>query len=299
MTSQATEATSINPVNFAEQLNTLRNEYDSDEKIRTERNEDSKISATKFFLNDLLASPEAQRSFQQNALEAATYGKKLVQLASWTGRGPVHANSSLNELLDFGDLGARMQDWLNITYGEDEFRVFHYAVRNTRTTALTVSWDKSGFENADGIIRANRERALHRNEFRPRRQEHGAESGDEAAQDQSSHQSHAASSHTSATQARRYAGDARPETFRRRNEGNPTGQADGRETREQREPRVFSGRPQRPFRNDENFKRTDRPPRQDTFRQEDSAERGPRPTYQRPQGDQSDQRPRRRPNYDA
>lgn len=158
---------SINPdLSFSDQLNQLRVEFESNEAIRTERLLDAKIAATQYFLTTLLSSPEAQEQFQTNALSAAGLGKKLVQLTSWSGRGPVHVNTSLCELLDTGDLIARMQDWLDETYGSDGFRVFHYPIRNSRTTALTVSWDKAGFENADGIIRANRERAQQRSEYR-------------------------------------------------------------------------------------------------------------------------------------
>jgi hypothetical protein len=152
--------------NFSHELNNLRIEYDTNEQIRNTRNREAVIKATDHFLDTLVRSEEAIKQFETNAREAASYGKKLIQLVTWSGRGPTYLNQTLSELLDFGDLCARLQDYFDTTYGTDEFRVFHYPIRNTRTTALTVSWDKAGFDNADGIIRSNRERAQQRLESR-------------------------------------------------------------------------------------------------------------------------------------
>ena len=175
---------------FAQQLNKLRIDYESSEERRAAVDSANRFLALDFFLDKYIRTSEARELFEKSATEAATVGKKLVQLETWSGRGPVHANHSLSDLLDFADLCERMQDVFNMTYGENEFRVFHYSIRNTRTTALTVSWDKDGFENADGIIRSNRLRAQQRLESRsvdreeveaierPRRREHGNQQSD-------------------------------------------------------------------------------------------------------------------------
>lgn len=173
---------------LSEQLNTLRISYENSEEHRATVDRDARIIATDYFLDKFIRKEESRAVFEQNAKDAATFGKKLLQLETWSGRGPVFSNQSLSDLLDFGDLCDRMQDVFNQFYGEDEFRVFHYPIRNSRTTALTVSWDKSGFENADGIIRSNRLRAQQRlesrddtrehNEDRPRRRDHHDDSAD-------------------------------------------------------------------------------------------------------------------------
>jgi hypothetical protein len=157
--------------NLSNELNNLRLEYDTNESVRNTRNREAVIKATDHFLDTLVRSEEAIKQFETNAREAASYGKKLIQLVTWSGRGPTYLNQTLSELLDFGDLCARLQDYFDTTYGTDEFRVFHYPIRNTRTTALTVSWDKAGFDNADGIIRSNRERAQQRLESRDQPQQ--------------------------------------------------------------------------------------------------------------------------------
>lgn len=180
---------------LSEQLNTLRVNYENNEEHRASVDRDARIIATDYFLDKFIRKDESRALFEQNAKDAATFGKKLLQLETWSGRGPVFSNQSLSDLLDFGDLCDRMQDVFNQFYGEDEFRVFHYPIRNSRTTALTVSWDKSGFENADGIIRSNRLRAQQRldsrdtrdnrddarenhDSDRPRRHEHHDDSAD-------------------------------------------------------------------------------------------------------------------------
>ena len=154
---------------LSEQLNTLRINYENSEEHRASVDRDARIIATDYFLDKFIRKDESRALFEQNAKDAATFGKKLLQLETWSGRGPVFSNQSLSDLLDFGDLCDRMQDVFNQFYGEDEFRVFHYPIRNSRTTALTVSWDKSGFENADGIIRSNRLRAQQRLDSRDTR----------------------------------------------------------------------------------------------------------------------------------
>ena len=161
-----TTSTNPSPANFADILNKLRNEYENDASVRSARNYDSVIKATDYFIDTYVRSNEARAAFEASAIEAATFGKKLIHLVSWSGRGPIYANQALSDLLDSGDLCARLQDWFNESYGEDQFRVFHYPIRSSRTTALTVSWDKAGFENADGILRSNRERAQQRLEQR-------------------------------------------------------------------------------------------------------------------------------------
>jgi hypothetical protein len=171
----ASDSTSTSTASFAQELNTLREQYESNEQTRNDRNQEALIKATDYFLDKYARSKEARVQFEESAREAASFGKKLVQLETWSGRGPVYQHQSLSDMLDFGDLCARMQDYFNLTYGEDEFRVFHYPIRNSRTTALTVSWDKAGFENADGIIRSNRERAQQRLEHR----EHNGRDGRE------------------------------------------------------------------------------------------------------------------------
>jgi hypothetical protein len=183
--------------NLAQELNNLRIEYETNDSVRTSRNREAVIKATDHFLDTLVRSSEASKLFETNAREAASFGKKLVQLVTWSGRGPTYLNQTLSELLDFGDLCARFQDYFDATYGTDEFRVFHYPIRNTRTTALTVSWDKSGFDNADGIIRSNRERAQQRLESRgsedqrPRRREYDTvPHREEAPQPQRQHHQH-------------------------------------------------------------------------------------------------------------
>lgn len=154
---------------LSDQLNTLRINYENSEEHRATVDRDARIIATDYFLDKFIRKDESRALFEQNAKDAATFGKKLLQLETWSGRGPVFSNQSLSDLLDFGDLCDRMQDVFNQFYGEDEFRVFHYPIRNSRTTALTVSWDKSGFENADGIIRSNRLRAQQRLDSRDTR----------------------------------------------------------------------------------------------------------------------------------
>jgi hypothetical protein len=167
MASSAPSAlTSLTSTGFAQELNTLREQYETNEQVRNDRNQLALIKANDYFLDKYVRSESGRRLFEESAREAASFGKKLVQLETWSGRGPVYQHQSLSDLLDFGDLCALIQDYLNVTYGEDEFRVFHYPIRNSRTTALTVSWDKAGFENADGIIRSNRERAQQRLEHR-------------------------------------------------------------------------------------------------------------------------------------
>lgn len=173
---------------FAQQLNKLRIDYESSEERRTAVDSANRFQALDYFLDKYIRTSEAQAHFEKVATEAATVGKKLVQLETWTGRGPVYANHALSDLLDLADLCERLQDVFNTKYGENEFRVFHYSIRNSRTTALTVSWDKDGFENADGIIRSNRLRAQQRLENRsaereesatddrPRRREHSNQS---------------------------------------------------------------------------------------------------------------------------
>ena len=270
MSANATNNTVTN--NLSQELNSLRTEYESSESVRTARDREAVIKATDHFLDSLVRSDEAVSLFEKSAREAASYGKKLVQLVTWSGRGPTYLNQTLSELLDFGDLCARLQDYFDTTYGTDEFRVFHYPVRNTRTTALTVSWDKAGFDNADGIIRSNRERAQQRLESRTDNQ----------------------------------APDQRP---RRREYVDQPREFQNREPREfnNREPREFNNREPREFNNREPREFNNREPREPReFQNREPREfqnrgawqpRAPRRNFQN-QPEQSapvDTRPRRRP----
>jgi hypothetical protein len=106
---------------LSEQLNTLRVNYENSEEHRANVDRDARIIATDYFLDKFIRKDESRALFEQNAKDAATFGKKLLQLETWSGRGPVFSNQSLSDLLDFGDLCDRMQDVFNQFYGEDEF----------------------------------------------------------------------------------------------------------------------------------------------------------------------------------
>jgi hypothetical protein len=222
-----------NMTSFSEQLNTLRVNYENSEEHRATVDRDARIIATDYFLDKFIRKDESRALFEQNAKDAATFGKKLLQLETWSGRGPVYSNQSLSDLLDFGDLCDRMQDVFNQFYGEDEFRVFHYPIRNSRTTALTVSWDKSGFENADGIIRSNRLRAQQRLDSRDTR-----DTRDTRDNDVRDH-------HDSDRPRRREHDDSadtgRPAWIRPQHPQHPR-QYENRDNREAREPRQFTPR---------------------------------------------------------
>jgi hypothetical protein len=187
-------------MSLAAELNNLRIEYETNESVRNTRNQEAVIKATDHFLDTLIRSDNAKSQFEESAREAAGFGKKLVQIISWSGRGPTFLNQSLNDLLDFGDMCARLQDFFDASYGTNEFRVFHYPVRNTRTTALTVSWDKTGFDNADGIIRSNRERAQQRLDHN--RHRGGDDNNDTNNEHRPSHESYRPSHESSSYQPR-------------------------------------------------------------------------------------------------
>lgn len=152
---------------FVNRVRSLNETYDTDESTRATWLTEFRESANEHFLKSLLSSDQAVDDFETNVQDSAKLGKKTVQLTSWTGRGPTHKNQSLSDLLDVGDLVQRMQDFLDLRYGEKQFMVFNHNISSKhgqRTTALTVSWNPEGFENAEGILETNRQRAVQRME---------------------------------------------------------------------------------------------------------------------------------------
>ena len=272
-------------MSFSDQLNKLRVEFETNDDIRSARLQEAKVKATQYFLTTLLSAPDAQQQFESSAMSAAGLGKKLVQLTSWSGRGPVYSNTSLCELLDTGDLISRMQDWLDETYGADGFRVFHYPIRNSRTTALTVSWDKAGFDNADGIIRANRERAQQRSEHRS---ENRDQRGHVAEQDQDQEDEPPTKSHSDNGHRQRFNGQrgGYSQSGQRRYTG---------PSRAEEEPRIFT--PRAASNGGDYHHRSRQTEERQDVRPRSESVRGARSGYQATRVE-DDQRPRRRVNYD-
>lgn len=143
---------------------------------------ETRENAAEFFLQEYLSSPAATKKFEELALHRQKLGQQTARLLQWQGRGPEHLGQSISDLLDLGDLLQRMQDYLDMTYGPGEFRVFNHHVRGNRnrTVSLTVSWKKDGFENVDSIVENNRQRALERMQ---RQKENRARGGDEDEDD--------------------------------------------------------------------------------------------------------------------
>lgn len=171
-----TDSTSTN--SFVSQLTADTATYSNEEeqaKYRSQNRED----ATEHFLAQYFTSPDAQSHFETTVLHKNKLGQRIVRLTGWSGRGPSHLDQFLTDLLDTGDLLQRMQDHLNLTYGEGQFRVFNHRVSGKRMTALSVSWDSTGFENIDQIIATNRTKAIERRE---RAAERAAERDDDRRQ---------------------------------------------------------------------------------------------------------------------
>lgn len=169
---------------FVSQLAANTEEY-KDTALRETYCSQVRELAAEHFLQKLLASPEARTNFEASALHRSkSCDQKTVRLEQWQGRGPAYLDQCLSDLLDLGDLVQRLQDHLDQTYGRDSFRVFNHPVRKTRSMALVVSWDASGFSNADDILQRNRAKAQERQERLLHRRD-GEEEDEEEAQTQS------------------------------------------------------------------------------------------------------------------
>lgn len=180
------------------------------------------------FLDLLLTSEVAQKSLFDKIDHRDRCRNKTAKIEQWQGPGPVYKDQSLSDLLDRGDLLQRMQDFLDLTHGAGQFRIFNHPVRRTRMVALVVSWNKEGFENIDSIIERNRQKAQERYERRESRRR-----GDDEEDDDEEHQQH-------------------DDRYQRQSGG-------GRRYEDNRGPRRYEDRPSR--RDNYHDDRSDRPPR--------------------------------------
>lgn len=153
-----------------DELTALQEQY-SDESIRGKWRLESLEQARSKFLSSLISSSEAWDSFCENARNSVKYyGRKTTSLQKWTGVGPNENGHSLADLLDLGTLLDDIQEVLDERAGKGNFIVFKHSItggtRGPRRYSLTVSWDKERFDNAESIIRTERERAVQRKEQR-------------------------------------------------------------------------------------------------------------------------------------
>lgn len=177
----ATETTSSERC-LADQLVDLHEQFQN-EAVRAQWRADSTWQATEHFLDQLLGSDDKWAAFAENAMDAVrTSGKKTLSLMTWQGRGPSYRGQFLSELFDLGSLREKLQDVLDVRGGEGRFMVFKHSVpsvRGPRTFSLTVSWDTTGFANAQNIIQGEREKAQARLERSHQRRDGGDEEGEE------------------------------------------------------------------------------------------------------------------------
>lgn len=183
-----TETTSTTTT-FADELAQLGEQY-QDEQVRATWRSQQVAEATQHFLDTLLASDEAWASFQEQARNnVRSTGKKTASLLTWQGRGPSYQGQYLTDLLDLDELLQKFQDVLDMKGGKDQFLVFKHPVtasRGPRSFSLTVSWDKSRFDNARDIISGEREKAEQRVERNVRRRLDREENDDDDEERRSS-----------------------------------------------------------------------------------------------------------------
>jgi len=154
---------------FLESLSQLNDRFVQDpEGCRTKVREQASNNA----LDVLLSSATARQRFEDGARTSALLGKKVYRVETWTGNGVKFNDIPLSDLLNSGDLITIMQNWLDTTYGDGQFRVFNHPVSRTNNLfTLVVSWDATRFENVDKILTTNRQNALERQSRREYRGE--------------------------------------------------------------------------------------------------------------------------------